>query len=57
VESIAGRGRGEHTRFSASAGLSAPSINRAAADVKPCSPAMGRYSWLSSGSSRRIASA
>jgi hypothetical protein len=45
------------TRFSASAGLSAPRINRAAAAVKVGSPAMGRYSWFRSGSSRKTASA
>ena len=45
------------TRFSLIAGLSLPRISFAAAEVKPGSPAMGRYSWFSSGSLDKILSA
>lgn len=39
------------------AGLSAPSINFCAAEVKSARPEMGRYSWLRLGSFRKISSA
>lgn len=44
-------------RFSAMAGESAPRISSAALEVKLSMPAMGPYSWLSSGLLRRISSA
>lgn len=47
----------EWVRFSEMAGESAPRMSFAAADVKVARPAMGRYSWLSVGSLRRISSA
>jgi len=47
----------EVVRLSARAGESAPNISFAAADVKVARPAMGRYSWFSAGSLRRISSA
>jgi len=45
------------TRFSLSAGLSAPSTSFWEAVVNSGRPAMGRYSWLRSGSLRRRSSA
>lgn len=45
------------TRFSAIAGLSLPSMSFCEALVKSWRPAIGRYSWLSSGSLRRRSSA
>jgi hypothetical protein len=47
----------ECVRFSERAGESAPRMSLAAADVKVARPAMGRYSWFSVGSFRRISSA
>jgi hypothetical protein len=45
------------TRFSEMAGESAPRMSLCEADVKSARPAIGRYSWLSSGSEWRISSA
>jgi hypothetical protein len=45
------------TRFSEMAGESAPRISLCDADVKSARPAMGRYSWLRSGSEWRMSSA
>jgi hypothetical protein len=39
------------------AGESAPRMSFCEADVKSARPAMGRYSWLSSGSEWRMSSA
>ena len=38
------KAKGAHTRFSLTAGLSAPSMSFCAAVVKSARPAMGRYS-------------
>ena len=45
------------TRFSEMAGESAPRMSFCEADVKSARPAMGRYSWLRSGSEWRMSSA
>jgi hypothetical protein len=45
------------TRFSEMAGESAPRMSFCEAEVKSARPAMGRYSWLSSGSEWRMSSA
>ena len=47
----------EVTRFSEMAGESAPKMSFCEADVKSARPAMGRYSWLRSGSEWRMSSA
>jgi hypothetical protein len=47
----------ECVRFSVRAGESAPKMSFAAAEVKLARPAMGRYSWFSEGSLRRMSSA
>jgi hypothetical protein len=48
---------GARTRFSLMAGLSPPRTSFWEAVVNSTRPAMGRYSWLRSGSLRRISSA
>jgi hypothetical protein len=45
------------TRFSEMAGESAPRMSFCEAEVKSARPAMGRYSWLRSGSEWRMSSA
>ena len=47
----------EVTRFSEMAGESAPRMSFCEAEVKSARPAMGRYSWLRSGSEWRMSSA